>query len=73
MILVNIIAFTVLKRLHNLFSMHAFCLQITAKVIKLTKGVYSDLTFTFIELSETFNNFMKIHLVLEKKYVVMFI
>ena len=73
MILVNIIAFTVLKRLHNLFSMQAFCLQITAKVIKLTKGVYSDLTFTFIELSETFNSFMKIHLVLEKKYVVIFI
>ena len=72
MVLVNVIAFTILKRLHNHLSMHTFCLQITAKVIKLTKGVHSDLTFTFIELSETFNSFMKIHLVLEKKYVVIF-
>ena len=59
MVLDNVIAFVVLKILHNPFSMQNPCLQITAEVSKITKSVRFDLTFIFIEISETVNSFCK--------------
>ena len=49
MVLLYIIAFAVLKILHNLFPCKSFCLQITAEVSKITKSVQSNLIFISIE------------------------
>ena len=68
----NVIAFSVWEILYNLVSMQNLCLKI-AEVSKIAKSVQCDLTFIFIELSETANSFMKIPLVLEIKIVVSFI
>ena len=72
MVLANVIAFAVLKILHNVLSFKSLCLQITAEVSQIKNRVLCDLTFIFIELSETAYSFLKIRLALEIKNVASF-
>ena len=51
----------------------SICLQITPEVRKITKIVQCNITFIFIELSETSENFLKICLIFEIKNVTSFI
>ena len=48
-------------------------MQITAEVNEISKNVKCNLTFLFVELSETADNFVKIRLVLEIKDIASFI
>ena len=72
MVFVNVIAFAVLKILHNLVFIRRslFANNCWSKIRKSTQR---DLTFILIELSEKLNSFLKIHLVLEIKNVASFI
>ena len=72
MVFVNVIAFAVLKILHNLVFIQRslFANNCWSKIRKSTQR---DLTFILIELSEKLNSFLKIHLVLEIKNVASFI
>ena len=72
MVFVNVIAFAVLKILHNLVFIRRslFANNCWSKIRKSTQR---DLTFILIELSEKLNSFVKIHLVLEIKNVASFI
>ena len=49
----------------------SICLQIAAEVNNLRKA--ANLTYTYFELSETLNSFVKIHLVIDIKNVTSFI
>ena len=66
MVLLSVIAFAVLKILHNLVSIQK-SLFANKWWSRIRKSVHCDLTFIFIELSETLNSFVKISLVLEIK------
>ena len=72
MVFVNVIAFAVLKILHNLVFIRRslFANNCWSKIRKSTQR---DLTFILIELSEKLNSFLKIHLLLEIKNVASFI
>ena len=72
MVFVNVIAFAVLKILHNLVSIQR-SLFANNCWSKIRKSAQRDLTFILIELSEKLNSFLKIHLVLEIKNVASFI
>ena len=72
MVLVNVIAFAVLKILHNLVSMQK-SLFANNCWSKIRKSVQHDLTFILIKLSEKRSSFVKIRLVLEIKKVANFI
>ena len=65
MVLANVIAFAVLKILHNLVSMLNFLFANSC----WSKQNYKKcpLTFIFIKFSETVNSFVKIRLMLEIK------
>ena len=56
MVLVKMIAFVVLKILHNLVSMQK-SLQITAGVSKIRKSAQADLKFLLVVLSESVISF----------------
>ena len=64
----NAIAFEILK-----IPCKGLCLQITAKVRKITKSTRFDLTFTLIIHSEKSNSSVKIRLILHVIYDVSFI
>ena len=68
---VNVIAFAVLKILHNLVFIQR-SLFANNRWSKIRKSTQRDLTFILIELSEKLNSFLKIHLVLEIKNVSSF-
>ena len=68
MVLVNVIAFAVLKILHNLCSIQK-SLFANNCWSKIRKSAQHDLTFMFIKLSEKLRIFVKIRLVLEIKNV----
>ena len=72
MLLVNAIAFAVLKILPNLVSIQKslFANNCWSKV---RKSAQHDLTFILIELSEKLNSFVKMRLVMEIKNVASFI
>ena len=72
MVLVNVIAFAVLKILHNLVSMQK-SLFANNCWSKIRKSVQHDLTFILIKLSEKRSSFVKIRLALEIKKVASFI
>ena len=72
MVLVNVIAFAVLKILHNLVSTQR-SLFANNCWSKIRKSAQHDLTFILIELSEKLYSFLKIRLVLEIKNVASFI
>ena len=69
---VNVIAFAVLKILHNLVFIQR-SLFANNRWSKIRKSTQRDLTFILIELSEKLNSFLKIHLVLETKSIASFI
>ena len=72
MVLANVIAFAILKLLHNLVSMQKSLFannELQPEVSKITEIVQCELTFIFIELSETPNRLEKIHLVLKTRNV----
>ena len=68
MVLVNVIAFAVLKILHNLVSIQK-SLFASNCWSKIRKSAQHDLTFTLIKLSEKLISFVKTRLVLEIKSV----
>ena len=72
MVLVNVIAFAVLKILHNLVSIQK-SLFANNCWSKIRKSAQWDLAFILIELSEKLNSFVKMRLVLEIKNIVSFI
>ena len=72
MVLVKVIAFAVLKILHNLLSIQK-SLFANNCWSKMRKSAQHDLTFIFIKLSEKRSSFVKIRLVLETKNVASFI
>ena len=72
MVLVNVIAFAVLKILHNLCSIQK-SLFANNCWSKIRKSAQWDLAFILIELSEKLNSFVKMRLVLEIKNIVSFI
>ena len=72
MAFVNVIAFAVLKILHNLVFIQR-SLFANNRWSKIRKSTQRDLTFILIELSEKLNSFLKIHLVLETKSIASFI
>ena len=55
----------------NPYREKSICLQIAAEVNNLPK--VANLTYTYFELSETLNSFVKIHLVIDIKNVTSFI
>ena len=59
MVLAIVIAFAVSMILHSLVSTQNLSLQINAEVSKIMKNVQCNLSFVFIELSETANTFVK--------------
>ena len=66
MVLVNVIAFAVLKILHNLISI-PISLFANDCWSKIRKSAQHDLTFILIKLSEKLNSFVKISSVLKIK------
>ena len=72
MVLVNVIAFAVLKIFHNLVSIQK-SLFANNCWNKIRKGAPWDLTFILTELLEKLNSFVKIRLVLEIKNIASFI
>ena len=73
MILANVISLLLWRYCTISFLSKSLWLQITAEVSKITKSVWSDLTFIFIELSETSKSFVKIRLVVEINSIASFI
>ena len=72
MVLVNVIAFAVLKIFHNLVSIQK-SLFANNCWNKIRKSAPWDLTFILTELLEKLNSFVKIRLVLEIKNIASFI
>ena len=72
MVLVNAIAFAVLKILRNLVSIQK-SLFVNNCRSKIRKSIQCKLTFILIELSEKLNRFVKINLVLDTKNIASFI
>ena len=72
MVLVRVIAFAVLKILHNLLSIQKSLFTNNCRS-KIRKSAQHDLTFIFIKLSGKRSSFVKIRLVLERKNVASFI
>ena len=73
MVLINVIAFAILKILHNLVSVQKILFASKWWSKKNYKKCPCDITFIFIELSETVNSFVKIRLLFEMKSIASFI
>ena len=73
MVLAKLIAFDVLKILHNFALIQKSLLANNCWSKQITKSDQCNLIFIFIELSETTNSFVKMRLVLEIKEVANFI